>query len=193
MSPACGEHGHHNERVSAVSPDPRRAHPARNRDRQAARLEAAPDPFRHRIVVIGSSITHGSSASRPGMTYTARLGRTLGFGFINLGASGQCKLDTFFARIAAETRADAFLFDVFSNPSAAADRGAAGAFRAANPRKPSHDAADIHPDCRPRKRELRPPEAGVRSRQAGHSREGMQKLPENGPEHLFYRARHGFG
>ena len=84
---------------------------------QAARLEAAPDPFRHRIVVIGSSITHGSSASRPGMTYTARLGRTLGFGFINLGASGQCKLDAFFARIAAETWADAFLFDVFSNPS----------------------------------------------------------------------------
>ena len=42
----------------------------------------------------------------------------LGFGFVNLGASGQCKLDTFFARIAAETRADAFLFDAFSNPSA---------------------------------------------------------------------------
>lgn len=80
-------------------------------------LEAAPDPFRHRIVVIGSSITHGTSASRPGMTYAARLSRTLGFGFINLGASGQCKLDTFFARIAAETQADAFVFDVFSNPS----------------------------------------------------------------------------
>ena len=67
--------------------------------------------------MIGSSITHGTSASRPGMTYAARLGRTLGFGFINLGASGQCKLDTFFARIAAETQADAFVFDVFSNPS----------------------------------------------------------------------------
>ena len=85
---------------------------------EGALLEAAPDPFRHRIVVIGSSITHGTSASRPGMAYAARLGRTLGFGFINLGASGQCKLDTFFARIAAETRADAFLFDTFSNPSA---------------------------------------------------------------------------
>ena len=84
---------------------------------EGARLEAAPDPFRHRIVVIGSSITHGTSASRPGMAYAARLGRALGFGFVNLGASGQCKLDTFFARIAAETRADAFVFDVFSNPS----------------------------------------------------------------------------
>ena len=84
---------------------------------EGARLEAAPDPSRHRIVVIGSSITHGTSASRPGMAYAARLGRALGFGFVNLGASGQCKLDTFFARIAAETRADAFVFDVFSNPS----------------------------------------------------------------------------
>lgn len=84
---------------------------------EGALLEAASDPFRHRIVVIGSSITHGTSASRPGMTYTARLGRTQGFGFVNFGASGQCKLDTFFARIAAETRADAFVFDIFSNPS----------------------------------------------------------------------------
>lgn len=84
---------------------------------ESALLEAGPDPFRHRIVVIGSSITHGTSASRPGMTYAARLGRALGFGFINLGASGQCKLDTFFAHIAAETQADAFVFDVFSNPS----------------------------------------------------------------------------
>ena len=49
---------------------------------EGALLEAAPDPFRHRIVVIGSSITHGTSASRPGMAYAARLGRTLGFGFI---------------------------------------------------------------------------------------------------------------
>lgn len=83
-----------------------------------ARLEAAPNPFRHKVVVIGSSITHGTAASRPGMAYPARLNRTLGFEFPNLGASGQCKLDAFYAHIAAETEADAFLFDVFSNPSA---------------------------------------------------------------------------
>ena len=107
---------------------------------EGALLEAAPDPFRHRIVVIGSSITHGTSASRPGMAYAARLGRPLGFGFINLGASGQCKLDTFFARIAAETRADAFLFDAFSNPSPKMIRERLDAFVAtlvkAHPDKP---------------------------------------------------------
>ena len=39
---------------------------------ESALLEAAPDPFRHRIVVIGSSITHGTSASRPGNANSIR-------------------------------------------------------------------------------------------------------------------------
>ena len=38
-----------------------------------SRIETVPNPFRHRIVVLGSSITHGASAGRPGMTWTARL------------------------------------------------------------------------------------------------------------------------
>ena len=37
-----------------------------------SRIEAVPNPFRHRIVVLGSSITHGASAGRPGMTWTVR-------------------------------------------------------------------------------------------------------------------------
>lgn len=83
-----------------------------------AELEALPNPFRHKVVVIGSSITHGVGVSRPGMAYPARLERSLGIEFCNLGASGQCKLDSFYAQIAAETEADAFLFDTFSNPNA---------------------------------------------------------------------------
>ena len=83
-----------------------------------ARIEAAPNPFRHRIVVIGSSITHGTGLSRPGMAYPAQLERATGFEFVNLGASGQCKMEQFFAHVAAACEADAFLFDSFSNPSA---------------------------------------------------------------------------
>ena len=83
-----------------------------------ARIEAAPNPFRHRIVVLGSSITHGASAGRPGMTWTARLARRMGLDFLNLGYSGQCKLQPEFARMLAEMDADAFVFDAFSNPSA---------------------------------------------------------------------------
>ena len=70
------------------------------------------------IVVLGSSITHGASAGRPGMTWTARLARRMGLDFLNLGYSGQCKLQPEFARMLAEMDADAFVFDAFSNPSA---------------------------------------------------------------------------
>lgn len=83
-----------------------------------SRIEAAPNPFRHRIVVLGSSITHGASAGRPGMTWTARLAREMGLDFLNLGYSGHCKLQPEFARMLAETEADAFVLDAFSNPSA---------------------------------------------------------------------------
>ena len=83
-----------------------------------SRIEAVPNPFRHRIVVIGSSITHGTGLSRPGMAYPAQLERATGFEFVNLGASGQCKMEQFFAHVAAACEADAFLFDSFSNPSA---------------------------------------------------------------------------
>ena len=83
-----------------------------------AHIEAAENPFRHKIVVIGSSITHGVGAGRPGMAYPAQLERGTGFEFVNLGASGQCKMEQFFAHVAADCEADAFLFDSFSNPSA---------------------------------------------------------------------------
>jgi hypothetical protein len=40
------------------------------------------------VVVYGTSITQGASASRPGLSYTSRLQRRTGFDFINLGFSG---------------------------------------------------------------------------------------------------------
>lgn len=80
-------------------------------------IEPLPNPFGHRVVVLGSSITHGASASRPGLTYTARMQRATGWEMPNLGYSGLCKLEPFYARIIADTEADAFVFDGFSNPS----------------------------------------------------------------------------
>lgn len=81
-----------------------------------ARIAAADNPFRHRIVVLGSSITHGIAASRAGMAYPAQLERRTGLEFINLGISGNCKLDASQARMIAQISADAFVFDCFSNP-----------------------------------------------------------------------------
>ena len=81
-------------------------------------LEAAENPFHHRIGVFGSSFTQGAGASRPGMTYTAQLSRRTGFEFLNLGCSGNCKLQSYFADVLCSANVDAFLFDTFSNPDA---------------------------------------------------------------------------
>ena len=83
-----------------------------------ATLVPLDNPFRKKVVVIGSSITHGASAGRPGLTYPALLERALDVEFCNLGACGLCKLDPFYSEIAADSKADAFLFDAFSNPNA---------------------------------------------------------------------------
>jgi hypothetical protein len=45
------------------------------------------------ILFYGTSITHGASASRPGMVHTAILGRWLDWPVINLGFSGNGKMD----------------------------------------------------------------------------------------------------
>lgn len=82
-------------------------------------IQAIENPFRHNIIVHGSSITHGASASRPGMTYPARFGRDNGFYTMNLGFSGMCKLQKEYAYYLADIKdVDAFIFDTFSNPLA---------------------------------------------------------------------------
>ena len=61
-------------------------------------IEPIENPFRYRIVVKGSSVTHGLAASRPGMSYAARFGRDNGFYCFNLGFSGKSKLQEEYAR-----------------------------------------------------------------------------------------------
>lgn len=82
-----------------------------------ATIKAVENPFRHKVVVHGSSITHGASSSRAGMTYPALLARRTGLDMVNLGFSGQATLQPEFAEFLAQVEdADAFLFDTFSNP-----------------------------------------------------------------------------
>ena len=77
------------------------------------------NPFRGKIIVHGSSITHGASASRPGMSYPARFGRDNGLNTCNVGFSGMCKLQMEYAHYLADIKdVDAFIFDTFSNPQA---------------------------------------------------------------------------
>ena len=83
-----------------------------------ATIEAAPNPFRYRIGIFGSSYTHGASTSRSGMPYPAQLSRFTGLQFLSLGCSGNSKLQPYFARALAAADVDALVFDSFSNPSA---------------------------------------------------------------------------
>ena len=80
-----------------------------------ATIKALPSPFKHKILFVGSSLTHGASAARPGLCYVARMGRMLNAETPNIGLGGKCKLDDYFANIVCATEADAYFFDTFSN------------------------------------------------------------------------------
>lgn len=82
-------------------------------------IRAAESGFKGRIAVFGSSYTNGSGCSRPAMAYPAQLARKTGYNFINMGMSGNSKLQDYYARAIAEAKdVDAFVFDAFSNPGA---------------------------------------------------------------------------
>ncbi len=80
-------------------------------------ISGAPNPFRYRIGIFGSSYTHGSSTGRAGMTYPAQFSRNTGLQLLSLGCSGNSKLQDYFADVLAAADVDAFIFDAFSNPN----------------------------------------------------------------------------
>ena len=79
-------------------------------------IEPLATPFRHRILFHGSSFTHGYSCSRPGMTYPFQFMRKTGLLVLNLGCSGNCKMQPYYADFLENIEADAYVFDAFSNP-----------------------------------------------------------------------------
>ena len=80
-------------------------------------VEPIENPFKYRIVVKGSSVTHGLAASRPGMSYAARFGRDNGFYTFNLGFSGNALLDMEIAHLMASVE-DPGLFVLDYAPNA---------------------------------------------------------------------------
>ena len=67
------------------------------------------------IVFYGTSITHGACASRPGMVHTAILGRRFDRPVINLGFSGNGRMDTAVGDLLCEVDAAAFVIDCLPN------------------------------------------------------------------------------
>ncbi|CAK7030975.1 MAG: hypothetical protein PETM_01277 [Petrimonas sp.] len=67
------------------------------------------------IVVYGTSIAQGGCASRPGMAWTAQLGRALQSPVINLGFSSNGILEMPLIKLMAETDAKIFILDCLPN------------------------------------------------------------------------------
>ena len=86
---------------------------------EEATIDAIPNPFHHRILIIGSSFTHGAACSRAGMSYPMILERYTGVQFVGVAVSGNSKLQPFWAEIIRDGgKFDAVVIDGFSNPSA---------------------------------------------------------------------------
>jgi hypothetical protein len=86
---------------------------------ESASIEPMNSPFRHKILIFGSSFTHGVSTSRAGMSYPMQTERNTGLYFCSIACSGNSKLQPYFADYIRDIDdADAIVFDGFSNPDA---------------------------------------------------------------------------
>lgn len=85
---------------------------------EGSQIAGIKSPFKKRVLIYGSSITQGASASRPGMAYPALLSRATGIEFLNLGLSGSAKMEPEVADMVALIPADAYILDCVPNSSA---------------------------------------------------------------------------
>ena len=81
-------------------------------------MESGTAPFKHNIVLYGSSFMHGVASSRPGATVPAFLSRMTGLQFDSFAMSGNAMMQPQARRALAAAETEAFVFDAFSNPSA---------------------------------------------------------------------------
>lgn len=84
---------------------------------RGAKISPLPRPEKSQkpVVFWGTSITQGGCASRPGMVHTAILGRKLDVPVINLGFSGNGKMEREVAELIAEIDASIYVVDCLPN------------------------------------------------------------------------------
>jgi hypothetical protein len=82
-----------------------------------ATIEKAADNMlpKKKVVIYGSSITQGASASRPGMAYPSVLSRDINVETFNLGFSGSGKMELILADVLATMEADVYVLDCVPN------------------------------------------------------------------------------
>ena len=82
---------------------------------EGARFEGQGPRSEKPIIFYGTSITHGASASRPGMVHTAILGRRLDRPVVNLGFSGNGRMDAAVGELLAQEEAAVYVIDCLPN------------------------------------------------------------------------------
>ena len=81
---------------------------------KGSKFEGQP-PREKPIVFYGTSITHGACASRPGMVHTAILGRRLDMPVVNLGFSGNGRMDKAVGDFLVQVDAAVYVIDCLPN------------------------------------------------------------------------------
>lgn len=70
-----------------------------------------------KIIIYGTSIVQGASASRPGLSYPSKISRDLGIEIVNWGVSGSAKMEKSVSRLIGETQMDLLIIDCVPNCS----------------------------------------------------------------------------
>ncbi len=86
--------------------------------KKGAFFEALPRPAKKPIVFYGTSITHGASASRPGMPHVAQVGRALDWPVMNLGFAGNGKMHAEVGALIGELTPQILVIDCLPNMTA---------------------------------------------------------------------------
>lgn len=84
---------------------------------QGCFIEPGEVPFRHRVVIYGSSHTQGNSTVRPGLCYPSIFTRRTGIQLLNMSVDGNCMMQPRYAEMFRDADVDAFIFDSLANGS----------------------------------------------------------------------------
>lgn len=146
----------------------------------------APRDLKSSILFYGTSITHGACASRPGMCHPAILGRRLNRPVINLGFSGNGKMDAEVGEFLAKLELGVLVIDCNPNMQPALVRERCVPLvkqvRAAHPNLP----IVLVEDRRFTNTWIRPERQKFHDENHAALKEGFDKLKAEGVQGLFY-------
>lgn len=138
------------------------------------------------LVFYGTSITHGACASRPGMVHTALIGRHLDIPVVNLGFSGNGRMDESVGEYLAKIDAAAYIIDCLPNMGPDDVRKKCGPIvkllRAAHPETP----IVLVEDRRNTNSWITPARATFHTMNHAALRESFDALKMEGVERLYY-------